>query len=136
MRKIFYFQILVLLFLLSYPLVYSVFFQKNKIGIYEDTKIYVTDSGMIVKWIVAVKNKPVYFVRALSFRVFKDKFLYFIFDRHSISDDIIQPYLKVNLKDGWPAGFYNYVVLVTYENKEATVLINNREFKVNLIDAM
>lgn len=138
MKKILLIQVLFLLSILAYPLVYSLPYQKNKIGIYDDAKVYVADGGMIVKWIVEVKGKPVYFVRALSFRVLKDRFVYFIFDRHSISDEIIQPYLKVdfNLKKGWPAGFYNYFILVSYENGEASVTINNSELKINLIDIM
>ena len=138
MKKILLFQILLLLSLLTYPLIYSISYQKNKIGIYDDAKVYVADGGIIVKWIVEVNDKPVYFVRALSFRVFKDKFVYFIFDRHSITDDIIQPYLKVDFKlnKDWPAGFYNYIVLVSYERKMATVYINNQLHNIDLIDGI
>ncbi|MFQ2293912.1 hypothetical protein ACK323_20670 [Aeromonas enteropelogenes] len=111
-------------------------YQKNKIGVYDDAKIYLADGGIVVKWILEVNDKPVYFVRALSFRVFKDRFVYFIFDRHSIADNIIQPYLKVDfrLNKDWPAGFYNYIILVSYEKNKATLYVNNKQYNIDLID--
>jgi hypothetical protein len=132
MKKTLFFQLLLLFFLLVYPLVYSMFYQKNRVAVYENTKVYISDGGMVVKWVVEAKGKPVHFVRALSFRIFKDRFIYFIFDRHSISGNIIQPYVKINLKYGWPAISYNYVVLVSYESRKATILLNNRKFQMDL----
>lgn len=134
MKKLFFLQLLVIIILLSYPLIYSMLYQKNKIAVYENSKIYVADSGVIAKWIVEIDNKPVYFIRALSFRIFEGNFIYLIFDRHSVSDDIIEPYFKANLKNGFKTGVYNYVIFVAYKDNKATVLINNKKLNVNLIN--
>ncbi|WP_429092756.1 hypothetical protein [Aeromonas veronii] len=126
MKRIFALQVLVLLALLVIPLIYSLSYNRTAIAVYENVKVHVEHKGLMVKWLIDIDGKPTDFIRALSFRIYKDKFIYLIIARHSIENSVIQPYFKVSLNENWPLGFYNSLVYVSYKHDSALVVVDDK----------
>ncbi|WP_421204632.1 hypothetical protein [Aeromonas enteropelogenes] len=138
MNKIIKIQLFLLLILIAYPLLYSTLWGGDNMAKqyqFSDIRVKITNTGTYTQWSVYENEKLIQIRRSICFRVSKNNFIYYIFDRKDVSGRRLKNSFSYNPNITNLLGGYNPFIIVSYVGNSAKVLsFNGSQVTFSLVE--